>query len=91
MTLLAPTTLIVQLTVDQLRDLLAEAVADREEPSPYLDQTGLAQRYQISVPTLRKLIGDGMPYVSVGEHKRFDVRETDEWMRVRSRSPEAAE
>lgn len=80
---LAPQTLLVQMTVEQFEERLAQAVAANDPPSDIVDQTGLAQYLGISLPTLRGLISEGLPFVMCGAHRRFSRKETWEWMRAR--------
>lgn len=52
--------------------------------SPALTQAALAEALDISIPTLRKLIDEGMPHMLVGDYKRFDRQRVFDWLHERA-------
>lgn len=68
-----------------LREELAELREALTEPqqSEYRDRQQEAQRLGISIATLDRLCRDGLPFVYVGESRRFRAAEVDAWLDTR--------
>lgn len=70
-----------------LTPVLKEVVADHLRAIPpkktILTQAELADELRVSVPTLRKEIEAGLPWIPVGDHKRFELDQVLEWLRAR--------
>lgn len=79
---------LVQGLASIVRDAVAEALADHNPTqSPIVDMTGCAQALGVSLPTLRKLLAEGLPCFSVGENsRRFDMRDVLAWLKSREAS-----
>lgn len=84
-------TMVVTLTAQQLRALVAEAVADAMaeldlgEPAPELvDRRGLAQALSVSLSSVDRLIREGAPLVRVGDAPRFRVADVVAWLQARA-------
>lgn len=74
--------------LDELAEMLAEmAPGDGEEP--LLDRAGLAERLGCSVGTVDREVGRGMPFVHVGDHKRFSWPDVLAWLRAREEQANA--
>ncbi len=85
------TALVVTLTVEQLRELVRESVADLIDDFPasepgLMDQAGLSRALKISVSTIHKLRAAGLPTIYVGESPRFVLDEVVGWLRARKES-----
>lgn len=78
----------IALTIEQLRELIAEGVAraldSQQPPSDWTDTEGIAAHVHASPPTIKKMCEqDGMPHVYAGQHRRFSRRDVDAWLRAR--------
>jgi DNA-binding XRE family transcriptional regulator len=87
--------LVVTLTVDDLRELVADviaaSIADASREPALLTQEQLAHKLGVSVGTVRTLRGRGLPTITVGESPRFELAAVLEWLRnarTGSNSPE---
>jgi hypothetical protein len=73
----APARLLVHLTEDELEQKIEAAVARalaRSSPEPeYLSRHEMAARLGISLATLDRLCREGLPFVYVGDCRRFNV------------------
>lgn len=83
---------------EALTELVRSAVASEleqiklqlaEPRSEYRDRHAEAQRLGISLSTLDRLCRDGMPFVHVGDSRRFRASDVDAWLTSRSRESEA--
>jgi phage terminase Nu1 subunit (DNA packaging protein) len=57
-------------------------------PEPWRSRVELAEHLGISVRTIDRLVGEGMPCLAVGQagspgHKRFRVSEVERWLEER--------
>src|SRR5262249_3877640 len=61
---------------------LTEAIADRQAvgPAPLLDRQGLARALAVSVSSVDRLVVGGMPYVRVGDVRRFVLDDVRAWL-----------
>lgn len=50
----------------------------------YFDRTAMAKLLGVSLVTLDRRVAEGMPYVRVGDHKRFLPSDVRAWLRGRS-------
>ena len=50
-----------------------------------LKKTELAEKLNISVPMVDKLMREGMPRFKIGKSVRFDYEEVLEWLRERGK------
>lgn len=67
-----------------LREELEELRAELLKPvSEYRDRNQEAARLGISLATLDRLCRDGLPFVYVGDSRRFRAREVDDWLSTR--------
>jgi len=78
--------LLVTLTVDELRELVRQAVreelAPRSAPEPvYLSVAKFAEHVSLSERTVWSLVAKGLPTIGAGRGRRVDVRAAVEWMR----------
>jgi len=46
-----------------------------------LNKKQIAEHYAVSVPTIDRLMKEGLPYVKVGKNVRFDLDEVKEWLK----------
>jgi excisionase family DNA binding protein len=67
--------------IDRLFDLLA---AEPKVPD-YRDRHAEAQRLDISLSTLDRLCRDGLPFLHVGDSRRFRAADVDAWLDQRSK------
>jgi hypothetical protein len=78
--------LIVTMTRGDLQALVGEAVANAlaeyspEQGPSLMTATELCERLRISMPTLRKLRGEGLPTLMVVESPRFDWSAVVTWL-----------
>jgi hypothetical protein len=87
--------MVVQLTVEELRELLRSEVSRALEehkpeaagPSSLLARSGLALALGISLATVDRLVVDGCPHVIVSRTKRFDLAKVQEWLATRTIEP----
>jgi hypothetical protein len=89
---------LVVITVAELRALVVEAVADAlAEAGPVadraalLDRAGLARALGVSLATIDRLRGEGMPELRLGDVPRFELDRVLAWLRERSASAHPAE
>lgn len=54
---------------------------------PRLSAVDLSDRYGVSLVTIRRLCKRGLPHYRLGRLYRFDVAETDPWMREHGATP----
>lgn len=90
-TALASGALVVTLTVEQLREVIADVAVEFIEGQPqaaaandggFLDRTGAAKFLKVSLSQLDKLCRDaGCPFHIVGDVRRFDRDELRAWVR----------
>ena len=80
---------IVHLTVDDVRELVADAareavleVSGSAAPA-LLDQQGLALALDVTAATVRKLVREGMPELRVGCAPRYELDRCIAWLRER--------
>ncbi|MBK8996089.1 MAG: helix-turn-helix domain-containing protein [Myxococcales bacterium] len=86
----AAPTMVVQMTVEALRELVrevqAEVLADHgpAQPAPaLLDRAGLARALSVSVSSVDRMIREGCPHVRIGDAPRFSVADVVAWLRAR--------
>jgi hypothetical protein len=84
---------IVVTSLDTIRQLVTEEreQAQREgyDPERLLDRKALAARLSVSVHQVDRLVRDGLPFLWVGDVKRFAWRDVREWLnRVEEPHPE---
>ena len=87
---MAHTLTTVQLTPEELRALIREAVRDELQHSPptprkrYLDSGELASHFGVSRQTVHKWIHeDGCPHIGRGKVLRFELAAVEQWFRGR--------
>lgn len=84
--------LVVTLTVEQLRELVRDSVADLIDDFPaaaepgLLDIVALSKALKTSATTIHKLRATGLPTIFVGDAPRFELSEVLEWLKARERS-----
>jgi hypothetical protein len=82
-----PSPLAVTLTVDELRLLVASAVAEAmasgAAPPRLLDRERLGAALGCSTAMVDKLRRAGLPSVYVGDSPRFDIEDCLAWLRAR--------
>ncbi|MBK8994614.1 MAG: hypothetical protein IPM35_02535 [Myxococcales bacterium] len=85
-----PATMVVQLTLEDLAELVRGAVADvladhgPAQPAPALvDRAGLARALSVSLSSVDRLLREGCPRVRIGDAPRFDVADVIAWLRAR--------
>jgi predicted DNA-binding transcriptional regulator AlpA len=54
--------------------------ASPQVPAPLIDKRELARLLSVSRATIDRLVRDGLPYLPVGDVKRFDVAECRAWL-----------
>ena len=82
--------MVVQLTVGELRALVAEAVADAlaelelgpRPPPALLTKPQVAHVLGLSVPQVDRLRREGLPWLRVGDAVRFELDAVMDWVRV---------
>lgn len=83
------TRMLVQLTVEELEQLITRAVAAATPPSMprYLRPGECAKWLGCTEAAIRKWCRSaGMPFVQLGKERRFDPNQVMAWMRSRGRS-----
>lgn len=74
------------LIAETLREVLDEYDLDSSSNRPeYIDQQALCVQLNTSLPTLRKLIDEGLPHVMVGDHRRFRMEDVRAWLNERTK------
>jgi hypothetical protein len=75
---------------DSLRTIVREALAELLPPPAaperrpaLLDRKAIATELGVSVATVDRLCRDGMPFVRLGDSKRFELARVLEWARNR--------
>ena len=85
----APDTMLVTLTVEQLRELVFDVVAEllsNQEPAPeYLTREALARALNVSTATVSRLRREGLPHVLVGDLARYKLADVHAWLQSRER------
>jgi len=87
--------MVVQLTVEELRELLRSEVSRALEehkpeaagPSSLLARSALALALGCSLATVDRMVRDGCPFVVVGRTKRFDLEKVQAWLGTRTIEP----
>lgn len=75
----------VSAEIDRLRDELAEIVAARPAKR-LLDTNELGQLLGTTPATVRKLISEGLPHVTLGSVRRYDPDNVLAWLANREQS-----
>ena len=65
-------------------DLDDDAANDGARPPALLDRVGLARAIDKSPASVDRLCREGMPYLRVGDVKRFELENVLVWLRERS-------
>jgi len=80
---------LVVATPEQLQAIVDFAVvkalggASKNQSPEYLDAGGLCSKLKISVPTLRKMLEAGLPFLRCGELRRYNLAAVESWMASR--------
>jgi excisionase family DNA binding protein len=73
-------------------DVVVERLADRDphEAAHQTDRTpralsrrGIAEHIGVSLPTVDRLVGEGMPHVRIGDSPRFFASDVVAWLKTR--------
>ncbi len=40
----------------------------------------ISEHYAVSIPTIDRLMKDGLPYVKLGKSVRFDLEKVEQWL-----------
>src|SRR5690606_11871982 len=80
----------LQLQLADLHDLLVELLEHRKTGDPfrkkppvsevYLTRSELIRVLKVSLSTLDRLVGDGMPFTWVGRHRLFELEKVRCWL-----------
>ncbi len=88
----APTVVIVNLSADELRSLVRDAVretlaerAPTKAETPLVDRHELARLLGISAATVARMTAEGMPHVFAGASPRYAAEEVRAWLAERGR------
>ncbi len=68
---------------DEFENVLVELDEDRLPVKPLLDSNQCAQALSTSRTTIDRLVRQGMPFVRLGEVRRYDFDEVLTWLRNR--------
>jgi hypothetical protein len=84
----------VQLSVDELRALVADVLAEYTAPAPLpalLTRADLATQLQCCERTVWRLEREGLPHVRLGDTPRYVLADVLAFLAARSAAGEAAE
>ncbi len=72
---------------DELLPLLVESIQAQPEQPALLDKRRLAEALCISKSTIDRQVKRGLPYVRLGDSKRFDLAACVAWLRAQTGEP----
>lgn len=81
-----PTEIIVT-TRAELEKLIDAAIAKAlgavpKEPD-YRDDAAEGRRLDVSISTIKRMVGEGMPHVYMGDRRRYRAADVDAWLKTR--------